>query len=54
MVFDLPYTDGRAAAYLEANGKVLGREFGDQGVRVTALVPPDAAGRLRQYALDEA
>ncbi len=49
LVFEVPYSDGRAAAWLEANAKVLSREYVDQAVRITALVSPADAGRLQAY-----
>lgn len=47
----IPYADGKALAYLEANAKVLSRTYDESGVRVTALVSPADEGRLREYRL---
>lgn len=50
MTFVIPYADGKSSAWLEANGKVLEREFEAAGVRLTALVAPEHAARLARYA----
>lgn len=53
MVFRIPFADGRTAAYLEANATILERAFDADGVRLTALVSPEDAGRLARYAVTE-
>jgi len=52
VVLEIPYTDGRTPAYLEENAKVLEREYGPSGVRITALVSEADAGRLSEYVVD--
>lgn len=53
LTLEIPYEDGRTTAYLEANAKVLEREFSARGTRITALVSPADAGRLKDYVVDE-
>ncbi len=52
VVLEIPYADGRTPAYLEQNAKILDREYGPAGVRITALLTEADAGRLREYVVD--
>ncbi len=52
LVLAVPYTDSRTMAYLEANAKILDRSFGEAGTRVTALLAPADAGRLKHYLVE--
>ncbi|NUP98556.1 MAG: GTPase HflX [Armatimonadetes bacterium] len=52
LVLEIPYSDARTTAYLEANAKVLEREFSERGVRLKALVSPADAGRLSRYVTE--
>lgn len=47
----VPYADGRTTAYIEANAKVLDRQYVDDGVVFTALLSPEDAGRLAAFVV---
>lgn len=52
LVVEIPYSDGRTPAYLEEHAKILDREYGPAGVRITALVTEADAGRLKEYVVE--
>ena len=52
VVLQIPYVDGRTPAYLEEHAKVLDREYGEHGVRITALLTDADAGRLKEYVVE--
>ncbi|MCC7492367.1 MAG: GTPase HflX [Fimbriimonadaceae bacterium] len=49
----IPYREGRVTAYLEANAKILHREFTPTGTEIEALVDPADVGRVRDWIVEE-
>jgi GTP-binding protein HflX len=54
VTLDIPLSDGRTLAYVEAHGRVLSREFGDHTARLRVVLPEAEVGRLARFRSDGA
>ena len=45
----IPYTHGSLAADIRARGQLLSEEYIPEGINISAFVPPELAGRLKEF-----
>ena len=45
----IPYTHGSLASDIRTRGRLLSEEYIPEGIKISALVPPELAGRLREF-----
>ncbi len=45
----IPYTHGSLAADIRARGQLLSEEYIPEGIKISAFVPPELAGKLKEF-----
>ena len=48
----LPYTEAAVLEFLHREGSVLSSEYGEDGIRVKAVIRPELWGRVRNFVID--
>jgi len=48
----LPYTEAGVLEFLHREGSVLGSEYGEDGIRVKAVIRPELWGRVRNFVVN--
>ncbi|MCR4722137.1 MAG: GTPase HflX [Lachnospiraceae bacterium] len=49
----IPYTQGSLASDIRTRGRLLSEEYLPEGIKISAFVPPELAGRLKGFETEE-